>query len=60
MNLADIIILIIVAAMVGLAVRRLYKNHKEDKGCGCGCSGCSGKCGMSSTEKKKRSADKAD
>lgn len=37
MNVWDIVILAVIAAAVGLAVRKIRKNKG---GCSCGCSGC--------------------
>ncbi len=39
--MATVIIALIVAAVLGLAVRKLYKDKKAGKlSCGCGCSNC--------------------
>lgn len=42
MNIWDIAILSAVIIMVALAVRRLRKDKKAGKSCGCGCEGCTG------------------
>ena len=46
MNLWDILILALVAAALGLALRRLLP-RRHTGGCGCGCEGCSGACSRS-------------
>ena len=43
MNTADIIIILILAVVVALAVRRYIKQLKSG-GCGCGCEGCNMPC----------------
>lgn len=42
--MADLIIIAIVVFVVGIAIRKLYRNHKSGtSSCGCGCSGsCKG------------------
>ena len=42
MNPVDILLIVILAAAVALALRRVVKNRR--KGCSCGCEGCSGSC----------------
>lgn len=44
MNAADIILILIIAAVVFLAVRKVIKDRKNGKSCSCGCSGCSADC----------------
>ena len=44
MNLADIIVIAVLAACVLLAVRAMGKKKKRGGGCSCGCSGCNDKC----------------
>ena len=40
-----VIVALVVAAIVALAARSLWKNHKAGKSCGCGhCDGCK-RCG---------------
>lgn len=39
MNGVDIILIAVIAAVLGLAVRRVWKTRKTG-GCGCGCGGC--------------------
>lgn len=43
MNLATIIVALIIAGVIFLAVRSIYKGKKEGKACS-GCSGCGGGC----------------
>ena len=43
LNFGDLVVIAILAGVVALIVRFLWKNHKAGKGCG-GCSGCSGNC----------------
>ena len=46
MNPADIIIVIILAALVGFIIWRMIRRRKSGKGsCSCGCGGCSTPCG---------------
>ena len=40
-NLASIVLLLVVAAIVFLIVRRKLQNRKQGR-CSCGCEGCSG------------------
>ena len=52
MGIADIVIIAVIAAILGLAARYVYKAKKSGakcigcpnggKSCSCGCSGCSG------------------
>lgn len=45
MNLGTIVVLLIVAGMVGLAVRSIVNDKKQGKSsCGCSIGGCSGGC----------------
>ena len=44
MNLADIIVLAVLAACVLLVLRAMGKKKKRGGGCSCGCSGCNNKC----------------
>lgn len=37
----NLIVIAILAVIVGLAIRSLWKNHKNGGGCGGGCEGCS-------------------
>ena len=39
MNPFDILLIVLLAGVVLLAVRRLYRKRRQG-GCGCGCSGC--------------------
>ena len=41
MNLADLVILAVIAAAVFFAARRMWKNRKRGS-CSCGCEGCDG------------------
>ena len=43
MNPVDILLIVILAAAVALALRRVVKNRRRG-GCSCGCEGCSGSC----------------
>lgn len=40
MNPFDILLIVLLAGVVLLAIRRLYRKRKQGGGCGCGCSGC--------------------
>jgi hypothetical protein len=40
----DIILILLIAAVVGLALRRVLMNRRKGKNCGCGCEGCD-RCG---------------
>lgn len=44
-NLASIILLLVVAAILFFLVRSKIKQRKKGA-CGCGCEGCSGCCSM--------------
>ena len=51
MNIADIILIVIIAAVIVRAVIYCVK-HPRKKGCGCGCEGCTrGSC--TAAEEKK-------
>lgn len=56
--MADIIVLLLVAAAAGFAVRTI-KRQKECGGCGCGgnCGGCSIGCGKREDNKKKAASE---
>lgn len=43
MNIADVVIIIIVGVMLFCALRHIYK-AKKNKGCTCGCDGCTAPC----------------
>ena len=43
MNIWDIVLLLAIAAIVGLAVKRVIANRKRG-GCGCGGDGCTQRC----------------
>ncbi len=45
MNGIDILLTAVIAAVVILAVRKMYKDRKNGKLCSCGESGCDGNCG---------------
>ncbi len=47
----DVIIILVLTLLVGLAGWNIYKRKKEG-GCGCGCAGCS-KAGMCHLQNKK-------
>ena len=47
MNVIDLILVLILAAVVFLAVRKLVRDRKGGKTCSCGCSGCTGCAGSS-------------
>ena len=50
MNVWDIVILLGVGILVGLAVFRMVKNRREGKSsCGCDCGSCSCTCGSRKT-----------
>lgn len=44
MNLADIIVIAVLAACVLLEVRAMRKKKKRGGGCSCGCDRCNNKC----------------
>ncbi len=46
MNLGTAIVLLVLIAVCGLAIRSIIKDKKSGKSCSCGgsCSGCSGSC----------------
>ena len=48
----DIIIILVLAALVGLAIWNIRKRQKTGGGCGCGCAGCS-KAGTCNSQMKK-------
>ena len=54
----NLIVIVILAVIVGLAIRSIYRSHKTG-GCGCGCEGCTrscagcGKAATKNTEKRK-------
>ncbi|MBO4498933.1 MAG: FeoB-associated Cys-rich membrane protein [Bacteroidaceae bacterium] len=48
MNIADILILAVVATAVALVCKSLFRRSRE--GCGCGCSGCTKECQMRQKE----------
>ncbi len=41
MNPASLVVLVVVLALAGLAIRHVLK-QKKNGGCGCGCGGCNG------------------
>ena len=43
MNLWDIALIVLIAAALGFALRRVIRTRKSG-GCGCGCEGCTAKC----------------
>ena len=43
MKLIDILLIVALAAVIALAVRRTVRTCKSG-GCGCGCPGCTGAC----------------
>lgn len=45
MNVADIILIIALACLVGWALWRIVKTRKSG-GCGCGCEGCTKGCAL--------------
>ncbi len=46
MSIVDVLLLLAVAALAGLAVRRLVKNKRQGKSaCGCDCGSCTCGCG---------------
>ena len=47
MKIIDIILLLILAAVVFLAIRKLVRDRRSGKACSCGCSGCTGCAGSS-------------
>lgn len=51
MSAVDIVIIVILAAAVGLAVMRIVKNFRKG-GCGCGCADCTGCPKLKETDKK--------
>ena len=44
MSILDLLLLLLVAAVLALAVRSLWKARKKGSGCGGNCAGCPG-CG---------------
>ncbi len=54
MNTLDIILILAIAAVVGLAVWRLARNRRQGKSaCGCDCGSCSCGCGGKKREDRK-------
>lgn len=51
MNPADIVIILLLAAALGFALRQIIK---KKGGCSCGCGSCSGNCGACQSACKKR------
>ena len=54
-NIASIVLLLVVAAIVIFLIRSMIKERKHGTckcGCGCGCAGCSG-CGSRKKEDEK-------
>ena len=46
MNTLDIILIVVIAAVAGLAVWRIMRNRRQGKSpCGCDCGHCSCGCG---------------
>lgn len=41
-NIGTIVVILILVLIVGLVIRKMYKDKKEGKACACGnsCSGC--------------------
>ena len=53
MNMTDLFLLIVLAAVLSAAVWIMVSNRKKGKGCGCGCAGCTkGACGLRDTGKE--------
>lgn len=52
MNIADIIIILLIAAAVFFAVRKMRKNKG---GCSCGCSNCEQSCSAKKSDGQRRS-----
>ena len=53
MNMTDLFLLIVLAAVLSAAVWIMVSNRKKGKGCGCGCAGCTkGSCGLRDTGKE--------
>ena len=46
--MGDMIVIAVLAVVIGLALRSMWKDHKN----GGGCSGCSGNCSTCSHKKK--------
>ncbi len=42
MTLGEIVVLLALAGVIGLAVRSLWKSHKSGKSCGGDCGNCRG------------------
>ena len=49
MNLADMIIIGLIAAAVAAAVILIIRNKRRGKGCSCGCEGCPHPCNKKHT-----------
>ena len=49
MATGDIIIIVMLSAVFAAAIRSAIKRRKKG-GCGCGCEGCTHKCGKDRTE----------
>ena len=60
MNVIDLILVLILAAVVFLAVRKLVRDRKSGKTCSCGCSGCTGCAGSSGSGSNGCQAGSAD
>ena len=56
MTTGDIIVIAILAVVLGLAIRALYKKHKNGGGCNCG-GNCSDCCSCSTPSVKKNDKD---
>ena len=44
MNIWDIALIVLIAVILGFALRRVIRTRKTG-GCGCGCEGCTKGCG---------------
>ena len=58
MNFPSVVVLLIVIAVAGLALRSIIKDHKNGHGCDGNCAGCGGACNISTEELEKIKIEK--
>ena len=52
MNIVDIILIAVIAAVVILAARRVILDRRSGKSCSCGCESCGKNCPMRNGDNK--------